>query len=200
MARGRPRKIDPDIALQRAMEVFWNNGFEGTSLSDLVTATEMAKPGLYATFGDKEQLYKKTLHHYYKVWGKPQIDALGDPSKDLKIALRTYYKNTIKGLIQEPSSCGCFVVNNLVDCANGPKELEKLGRTINNQRLTAFLERFEVAQTKGEISKTANVAALADFFSSQTLALAVLHRTGAREETLNHVVDIAMTTLENKGP
>ena len=62
MVRGRPRKTDPESALDSAMMLFWKKGFEATSMSDLSEATGMAKPGLYATFGDKEALNDATLN------------------------------------------------------------------------------------------------------------------------------------------
>src|SRR2546423_14715860 len=62
--RGRPRAYDPQVALARAAEVFWKAGYAGTSLDDLVAATGMNRPSLYAAFGDKRALYLKTLEHY----------------------------------------------------------------------------------------------------------------------------------------
>src|SRR5215510_9913914 len=62
--RGRPRAYDPKVAIARAAEVFWKAGYAGTSLDDLVEATGMNRPSLYAAFGDKRDLYLKTLEHY----------------------------------------------------------------------------------------------------------------------------------------
>ena len=62
--RGRPRAYDPQAALARAAETFWKAGYAGTSLDDLVAATGMNRPSLYAAFGDKRDLYLKTLEHY----------------------------------------------------------------------------------------------------------------------------------------
>ena len=87
MPRGRPRKTDPDLAIDAAMKVFWKKGYEGTSLQDLVEATGMAKPGLYAAFGDKEQLYERSMVHY--------IDAYGCPSLEFLAGL----KGTIRGIL-----------------------------------------------------------------------------------------------------
>ena len=56
----RPRSFDPDQALDLARDVFWQNGFHGTSLDDITAATGLAKPSLYAAFGDKNALFLKS--------------------------------------------------------------------------------------------------------------------------------------------
>ena len=62
--RGRPRAYEPEIALSRALDVFWKDGFAATSLDDLSAATGMNRPSLYGAFGDKRELYKKTYESY----------------------------------------------------------------------------------------------------------------------------------------
>src|SRR5436190_11439952 len=88
--RGRPRAYDPQAALARAADVFWKAGYAGTSLDDLVAATGMNRPSLYAAFGDKRDLYLKTLDYYRDEGHALARDALaGDPS--LPVFLKRFY-------------------------------------------------------------------------------------------------------------
>src|ERR1700730_11981301 len=89
--RGRPRAYDPATAVARATETFWKAGYAGTSLDDLVAATGMNRPSLYAAFGDKRDLYLKTLTRYQQ-----QSRAIGaqiiadDPP--LRVFLKRFYE------------------------------------------------------------------------------------------------------------
>src|SRR5215468_8620245 len=74
--RGRPRAYDPDVALTRAMDVFWKDGFAGTSLDELSAATGMNRPSLYGAFGDKRELYIKAYQHYRERSRAGMVDLL----------------------------------------------------------------------------------------------------------------------------
>src|SRR5260370_32682165 len=88
--RGRPRAYDPEVALQRAMEAFWDGGFSGTSLDDLSARMGMNRPSLYAAFGDKQGLYLKTLNSYIAGKRAAIAAALGS-GRPLREALRAIY-------------------------------------------------------------------------------------------------------------
>lgn len=195
MGRGRPRKMDPETVLDIAMKVFWDKGFDGTSMSDLVSETGMAKPGLYACFGDKESLYKKSLSHYYNNLGSPLIDELRNSTDPLKVSVRRFLKTVAHSMLDNSHPSGCFVVNSLVQGASQHPAMEKIGREFDQNRRNTFIELFNKAQKKGELPPDANAKALAEFFSAQSLALGVLGRTNATKETLSSFVDVAMTAL-----
>ncbi len=75
-ARGRPRAFDRDDALRRAMEVFWQRGYEGASISDLTAAMGINSPSLYAAFRCKEQLLREAVAHYNEIEGSAAATAL----------------------------------------------------------------------------------------------------------------------------
>ena len=78
--RGRPRAFDAEAALDRALQVFWRQGYEGTSLSDLTKATGLNRPSLYAAFGNKEALFRKALDRYAEQAGRFLRDAVNEPT------------------------------------------------------------------------------------------------------------------------
>src|SRR5437588_13033177 len=74
--RGRPRAFDRDAALDRALGLFWTQGFEGTSIADLTEALDINPPSLYAAFGSKEELFREALDRYIRAYGLPLEQAL----------------------------------------------------------------------------------------------------------------------------
>ncbi len=197
MGRGRPRKTDPEEALDTAMKLFWSKGFEGTSMSDLVNATGMAKPGLYACFGDKESLYKKSLTRYFNNLGTPLLDDLKSSDDPLPTVVRRFFNAVARSMLDKDCPSGCFVVNNLIEGAAQHPALEAIGKEYDQKRRDIFIERFKSAQIKGELPPDADAKALGAFFSAQSLALGVLGRAKATKEELDSFIEIAMTALPN---
>lgn len=195
MGRGRPRKTDPDIALETSMRVFWEKGFEGTSMNDLVAATGMAKPSLYATFGDKQALYTKALTHYFSELGSPLLDDLVHSPDSLVVVVRRFLRSVARVAVDRNGPGGCFVVNSVVECANRPAPLEDLARAFDAKRRAAFIGRFRAAQKRGELPADTDARALGEFFAGQALALAVMGRAGDSRKSLDRVIDVAMTVI-----
>src|SRR5262245_8418749 len=109
--RGRPRAYDPDTAWARAADTFWQNGYDGTSLDDLVAATGMNRPSLYAAFGDKRDLYLKTLTRYQQ-----QSRAIGaqitadDPP--LRVFLKRFYEAALDIYLESGDEArGCYSIS-----------------------------------------------------------------------------------------
>src|SRR2546430_14566031 len=129
--RGRPRAYDPQVALARAAEVFWKAGYAGTSLDDLVEATGMNRPSLYAAFGDKRDLYLKTLEHYRD---ESRILARAAPADNptLRVFLKRFYDKALE-LYLEDGPRGCYSIGTAATVAavddGGPAILAASPRT-----------------------------------------------------------------------
>ncbi len=197
MKRGRPRKVDPEKALEAARNIFWQKGYDGTSMADLVQATGMAKPGLYSTFGDKETLYAKALDKYFSEGSMTLINELLNSKLPPKEAVRVFLTTIADGMFDETTPSGCFLTNCVVECESEIPKLEKIGRKYNEMRRRAFITYFQKAKADGKLSVNADTEALAEFYSGQALTLAVLDKAGTDRESMNRFIDTAMSVLEN---
>src|SRR5436853_2313540 len=109
--RGRPRAYDPNEALKRAAEKFWKAGYAGTSLDDLAAATGMNRPSLYAAFGDKRDLYLKTLERYQQQSRALSAQLLAD-SATLREFLTRFYDGALELYrAGEADARGCYSIS-----------------------------------------------------------------------------------------
>ena len=120
----RPRSFDPNEALDLARDVFWRNGFQGTSFDDITAATGLAKPSLYAAFGDKNALFLKVLDRYHEriVANAERVLKQGPSARDAIERWLTGFVPFCSGL---RGSRGCLSVNTAADGAADQKEVRK---------------------------------------------------------------------------
>lgn len=120
----RPRSFDPDEALDLARDVFWQKGFQGTSLDDITAATGLAKPSLYAAFGDKNALFLKVLDRYHAriVAKAEQVINDGPSARDAIGHWLTGFVPLCSGV---RGKRGCLSVNTAADGAGEHKEVRK---------------------------------------------------------------------------
>src|SRR3990170_350601 len=114
MAGGRPRAFDPDAVLDRALEVFWRQGYEGTALSDLTAAMGINRPSLYAAFGNKEELYRKVLDRY--AHGPTAYLAESINRTTAREVAEHWLQGVIRLLTATDSPGTCLVVHGTLSC------------------------------------------------------------------------------------
>jgi AcrR family transcriptional regulator len=194
--RGRPRAYDPEDALKRARDVFWVKGFAGTTLDDIVEATGMNRPSLYAAFGDKEAIYLAAL----KMQGELLVGAVAGAVKlDLKLKpfLDLFFDRCIESYLASPGSGsangprGCFLVGTAL---TESLMRDDVGAVVRDafERVDALLEgRFRQAKKAGELAKGADPAALAQFASSTMHELSMYARAGSKRAALEQRVAVA---------
>src|SRR5579862_2690471 len=108
MTRGRPRQFDIDEALQRAMLVFWRQGYRGTSLDDLTEALEINRPSLYSAFGDKETLFLQVVDYYRDNMIVPAVRKLIE-GKNLREGLQSFFKGFANLVVENETPPGCLI-------------------------------------------------------------------------------------------
>jgi AcrR family transcriptional regulator len=191
--RGRPRAYDPAQALARAAETFWKAGYAGTSLDDLSEATGMNRPSLYAAFGDKRDLYLKTLEHYRAASRGLARAALAD-DPPLKVFLKRFYDKALE-LYLDDGPRGCYSIGTAATVAAVDDQVRAF--LADSMRSTdSFLKhQIEKAKQRGEIVHDADPAALAYLASGTLHTLAVRARAGLSRKELDALADAAIGVI-----
>lgn len=191
--RGRPRNFNSDDALDAVLSVFWRNGFDGASLSELTEATGLTKPSLYAAFGDKEALYLKALERYKEKWIARHIAVLQNELHG-KRAVELFMLSLAEMLSDPELPGGCFVVNGISDLGGfrtTERIEEALGATLKTcERLIE--ERLVQAQRDKHLPKSVNVSVLASFFYTIIAGLAVKAKAGFTKAQLETSIKLAL--------
>jgi AcrR family transcriptional regulator len=195
MAAGRQREFDKQIALDAAMEVFWSNGYNGTSLSDLTNAMGINKPSLYAAFGNKEALCISALNQYVSKYGSPHMEELNAPNKSLRSRLTAYLKS-IAGMVSDPTlPGGCFVAATTNEAGGDclPAGVSQAVAKINQLTRKTLSDFFRQEASAGTLGKPGSPEVLADYILTLQYGLAVMARNGANRKVLDQVIEYAVS-------
>jgi TetR/AcrR family transcriptional repressor of nem operon len=150
MPRGRPREFDTDAAIERAMGVFWSSGYYGTSLPDLLEATNLSRGSLYAAFGDKHGLFLRALDRYIAE-ALTRLDAELDPRKNALAGLRACLAGYVERTSGVAGKRGCLVVATAMELAGHDTEVEQRIRRFFRTMETRLTEALGRAQAEGEL-------------------------------------------------
>jgi AcrR family transcriptional regulator len=193
--RGRPRAFDPETAVARARDVFWEAGFSASSLDELSAAMEMNRPSVYAAFGDKEALYLKALEGYRDA-GAAGLRAALDPKRPLAEGLREAYASALSVYCGDAAAPkGCLLIGTAaVESVRNPRVRAVMAESLG--LFNAILEeRFRLARKDGEIDAAADPAMLAKLAASIMYALAVRARAGESRADLQALADAGVAML-----
>ncbi|MET8359887.1 TetR/AcrR family transcriptional regulator [Micromonospora sp. NPDC005171] len=187
---GRPREFDAEAALEKAMAVFWAQGYEGASLTDLTEAMGISRKSLYAAYGNKEDLFRKALQRYELGPGAYVADALRAPTaREVAMAFLagSARANTLPGL-----PAGCLGVQGAL--ATG--ETGRVARDVlaawraGGQGL--LRDRFRQAVAEGDLPSDADPEKIARYVMTIANGVAVQAAGGATCEELQQVADAAL--------
>jgi len=151
LPRGRPREFDTDAAVERATGVFWSRGYHGTSLPDLLEATNLSRGSLYAAFGDKHALFLRALDRYIDD-ALARLDTELDPRKDALAGLRTCLAGYVDRTSGTTGKRGCLVVATAMELAAHDTEVEQRIRRFFKTMETRLTEALARARAAGQLA------------------------------------------------
>ena len=192
---GRPRNFDEKTALEAAMNAFWAKGYDGTSMKDLTVAMGISGPSIYSAFGDKRELYLKTIDHYADIDGCAPVVAF-ENEPDIYKAVRDFLKTVITySTQQDDGPKGCF----LASCvATSVGEVEGVGERMEqaiketDERLA---KKFIRAVTQGDLRSDFPCLERAQLLHDMRQGFVHRSRAGWTAETLLKDLDDRVTMV-----
>jgi AcrR family transcriptional regulator len=190
--RGRPAGFDRSEALDRAMEMFWERGYEGTTLEDLQESMGNISPtSFYHAFGSKEALFRLVVEKYRQTVGGPALNAL-DESPTVREAVHEMLRLTAESFCRPGKPHGCMLVLGATHCSPANAAPQEYLRSIRQQTPTVLRRRLARAVAEGDLAASADLTSIAAFYATVLHGMAVRAGDGASKKALMAAVDGAM--------
>lgn len=188
----RSKDFEVNIVLDKAMDLFWRQGYEKTSIQELVTHMGIHRRSMYDTFGDKHALYMEALDRYRSIQEK-NIKIRIQPPISAKQAIRQMFEMTI--CTEENHPKGCLIVNTAVELAMYDSEAaaQVTEDFLNTEQL--FYELLVSGQQTGEIAEHHNALKLSVFLNNVWVGLRVMVKATEDTEKLTSIMDTTLAVL-----
>lgn len=187
---GRPRGFDTEKALDIALDLFWEKGYEGTYLSDLTEAIGVNRPSLYAAFGNKEELFRKVLDRYMERHEGFACHALALPTAREVIETLLYGFADMQTLPRRPR--GSLTVRGGLACGVEADPIRKELAARRSESEHVLRKRLERAKDEGDLLPEASPADLARYVMTVVQGMAVQASGDATRKDLHRVAETAM--------
>lgn len=191
-SRGRPKVFDREAALDKAMTLFWQHGYEATSLADLVEATGAKAPTLYAEFTNKEGLFRAVLDRYITRFASKHEAQLFCEEKSVECALEDYFTEIVACFTSTDTPAGCFMINTSATLAASSHNIARTVKSRHAMQEQTLIQFLRQRQERGEIPAHCNPQALAEYINCILQGMSISAREGA---TFEQLMQITRTTL-----
>ncbi len=181
------------------MVAFWSNGYEATSIQDLVARMGIQRGSLYGTFGGKRALFLAAMDRYERVVPKPLFDALEAPGSG-KEAIRRFFRLKVEGALEHGRPLGCLLTNSVVELSRRDRGATAYVGASLAKLEGAFYRALVRARRAGEIEATRDLRALARFLASSAQGLSVTAKAFPERSVLEDIVKVVLAVLEGGRP
>jgi TetR/AcrR family transcriptional repressor of nem operon len=191
----RPKEFDTDVACDAALGVFWRQGYEATSINDLVAELGIAKASLYATFGPKHQLYVTALERYIERTNARIVADLAGSGPALP-AVRRLVHRYVDEILADSDRVGCLVINAAMERLPGDDKVARLVERSWDTLEVSLTMALTTARARGELPEDSRPGELARFLLTVLQGLRVVGKGAAAESRLRSSADVALRVLE----
>jgi len=190
---GRPTGFDKDVALDVAMRLFWERGYEGTSIADLSQAMGIHPSSIYAAFGDKQELFALAAKRYADIPAQYMVKALEQPT--LRGFILAAFDNTVEFLGSKEHPSSCFTLTGAISCGTDTESAKALMRKMRLQNEAAIKARLLKARKAGEFPREENIDDYTRYLSSLLSGLAIQAANGSTRSELKRTANLALRHL-----
>lgn len=190
MGKGRPRSFCVDETLDRAMTVFWRQGYEGASMAELTKAMGINAPSLYACFGSKEGLFRAVMARYEARRDTFMADIVGQPTAAAVAEAYLYGVAAFAADTGGQNPPGCLMLKGSLSCCE--EQITKDMNRIRAEKEAVLKKRFEEARKAGDLPKSADPAALARYLGAMAMGIAMQASSGASPKELREIAAVAL--------
>lgn len=189
------KSFDVELALEKAMNAFWMRGYEATSLQDLVNCTGVNRASLYATYGDKHELFLSALRHYDTKMRRNLLESL-EAKYGPRDAIRQVFLTFLGGMSDGRSNKGCFVTNTALELAPHDPEVGELVAHTQREIESFFLRMVKKGKASGEVTSSSKPTDISRGLLASLIGLVVLVRSRPDMALLNSIIHEAMRRLD----
>ena len=189
----RPVEFDENAVLTSAMEQFWREGYEASSVQKLLDCTGINRGTLYNSFGDKDTFFKSCLDQYNKILENQIAHSLGNEKLNAWDGISAYFDEAVLNASSKQRRMGCLLVNSLCESINYDKNIRKVVRASLLTVRKALMARLKEAQKKGKLAKGISTEFAADVLMNTLHGVRVNSRDGKNisqlKEIIKHTID-----------
>jgi len=191
----RPRKFNKDDVIDKAVKVFWAKGYEATSIQDLIDAMGIERGSLYATFGNKQSLFLKSLNRYSVTVVKKLLEILeSNPSAIESIEL--FFSQLVEHLLTAGELRGCLVTNSAIERGLRDKETKQLVLKLLNALEDGFYKTLLRGKENNELSTELNLKITANYLTSSMQGLLVMGKVCSERSVLEGINKMTLSILK----
>lgn len=191
----RKKNFNEQEVLDKAVNLFWEKGYGATSIQDLVDGLGINRASIYATWGDKHQLYLSALQRYRQNASSWLLNEIRTEPSALVIIERFLYF-TIDSVIHDNDKRGCFILNSSTELSNSDSEVDAIVLENRQTMEKVLTELIKEGQADGEINKAHSPESMGRYIFSTVNGLRVLGMGQISEDELKEVVQVSISALK----
>ena len=191
----RNKEFDETVVVRKAMEVFWKQGYEKTSMQDLVDHMGIHRRSIYDTFGSKRSLFLASLADYESMVSQGFTKIISH-APTVKQAIRDIFNNVIQSVESIDTPIGCLSVNTATELSSLDPEIKQIVTNMFKNTEQMFQNMLEEGQEKGELSDSLNTTVTAQYLHTNLVGFRVLVKTDYSKEELERILDLVVKVLD----